>query len=149
MLRKLLTESPENEQVAETFFMQTKSFNEKDGALLLGFKAMSEFILCKHVFSVFKKLDHFNAGKKILENAIKKDQKNAELIFFRYTVQTNVPAILAYSAKKEEDKQFLIKYLKDNFYNPNKDVDLYQRIKNYLLQCPDCNKYEKETVKKL
>ena len=149
LLRRLLNESPKNEKTAEFFFEQTKNFNETNGALLLGFKAMSEFMLCNHVSNVFSKLSHFNTGKRLLEEVIKKDSKNVELIYFRFTVQTNVPALLAYSAKIKEDKQFLINYLKDNFSNANKDVDLYSRIKLYLLQCDACSQAEKENIKNL
>ena len=100
LLRRLLNESPKNEKTAEFFFEQTKNFNETNGALLLGFKAMSEFMLCNHVSNVFSKLSHFNTGKRLLEEVIKKDSKNVELIYIRFTVQTNVPALLAYSGKK-------------------------------------------------
>jgi hypothetical protein len=148
-LRKLLNESPKNERAAELFFEQTKNFNETNGPLMLGFKAMSEFMLCNHVSNVFSKLNHFNAGKKTLENAIKKEQKNTELIYFRFTIQTNVPSLLNYAGKIKDDKQFLINYLKDNFSSANKDVDLYKRIKSYLLQCDACNQIEKESIKNL
>jgi hypothetical protein len=149
LLRKLLSESPKNEKTAELFFEQTKNFNKANGALLLGFKAMSEFMLCNHVSNVFSKLNHFNTGKKLLEEVIKKESKNAELIYFRFTVQTNAPALLAYSARIKEDKQFLINYIKDNFSNANKDVDLYNRIRIYLLQCNACSQAEKENIKNL
>jgi hypothetical protein len=149
LLRKLLTESPNNEKTAELFFEQTKNFNETNVPLLKGFKAMSEFMLCKHLSNVFSKLNHFNTGKKLLEDAIKKELKNVELIYFRFTIQTNVPPLLAYSAKIKDDKQFLINYLKDNFSNANKDVDLYKRIKVYLLQNQACTQAEKENIKNL
>jgi hypothetical protein len=128
LLRKLLTESPNNEKTAELFFEQTKNFNETNVPLLKGFKAMSEFMLCKH---------------------LSKELKNVELIYFRFTIQTNVPPLLAYSAKIKDDKQFLINYLKDNFSNANKDVDLYKRIKVYLLQNQACTQAEKENIKNL
>jgi len=149
MLRDLLNESSKNGKAAELLFKQTKCFNEKNEPLLIGFKAMSEFMLCNYVSNVFSKLNHFNTGKRLLEESIKKEPKNPELIYFRFTTQTNVPSLLGYSNNIKEDKVFLINYLKDNFYNTNKDVDLYNQIKSYLLQCKACNEVGKETIKKL
>lgn len=149
LLRNLLNESPKNEKAAKLLFEQTKNFDAENEPLLIGFKAMSEFMLCNHVSNVFSKLNHFNTGKKLLEEAIKKELKNPELIYFRFITQTNVPSFLGYSDNIREDKIFLIKYLKETVSDTNKDVDLYNRIKHYLLQCNACNKTEKEVIKRL
>ena len=149
LLRNLLNESTKSEKAATQLFEQTKNFDTENRPLLIGFKAMSEFMLCNHVSNVFSKLNHFNTGKKLLEDAIKKEQKNPELIYFRFITQTNVPSLLGYSNNIKDDKEFLIKYVKDNFSNANKDVDLYNRIKKYLLQCKVCGEMEKESIKKL
>ena len=149
LLRKLLNESPKSKKAAELLFEQTKNFNNTNAPLLLGFKAMSELMLCNYTLNVFSKLNHFNTGKRLLEEAIKKDEKSVELIYFRFTTQTNVPALLAYSDKIVTDKLFLINYLKDNSSVSNKDVDLYNRIKSYLLSTTACTKNEKEEIKKI
>ncbi len=149
LLRKLLHESSNNQKTAQLFYEQTKNFKQSCEPILVGFKAMSEFMLCNHTSSLFSKYNHFNEGKKLLETAIKQDLKNTELIYFRFITQTNVPSLLGYSSKINGDKIFLLKYLKDAFSNANKDVDLYNQIKNYLLQCNACNQTEKESIKNL
>ncbi len=149
LLRKLLNESSKNQKTAQLFYEQTKNFKQSGEPILVGFKAMSEFMLCNHTSNLFSKYNHFNEGKKLLETAINQDLKNTELVYFRFITQTNVPILLGYSSKISEDKKFLLNYLKDNFSNANKDVDLYNQIKNYLLQCDACSLAEKENLKKL
>ena len=63
----------------------------------------------------------------MLEKAIEFDQKNVELRFLRYTIQTNVPSFLNYSEDKERDKLFLVQSL-----NSLKDQKLKNIISNYL-----------------
>ena len=149
LLRSLLNESIKSEKVAKQLFEQTKNFDSRSKPVLIGFRGMSELMLCNYVSNVFSKLNHFNAGKKLLEESIAKEPKNPELIYFRFTTQTNVPFLLGYSTNIKEDKLFLIQYLKNNFSNENKDVDLYNRIKLYLLECASCTEMEKESIKKL
>jgi tetratricopeptide (TPR) repeat protein len=76
--------------------------------------------------------------------ALEKDPKNIELRFFRFSTQSNVPALLNYSSNINEDKMILMNYLKIN--NSITDKDLYQRIKSYMLKSTYCSASEKQQL---
>ena len=148
LYRKLFTASVENAELARIFDQKTNTINEQSPPLFMGFRAMCYMVLCKHCLNPFTRLSYFNKGKNLLETSLKKEPTNTELIFFRFSVQTHVPALLGYSAKIRSDKEFLINYLQDNFLSKNKDVDLYNNVKLYLLQCDYCSNTEKEQIYK-
>ncbi len=78
-----------------------------------------------HKRPFFKKIEYFEKGREILENAIIKEPDNIELIFLRYTVQKKTPSILMYKKDIEEDYQFIKSEL-----DSTKD----QRLKKYISQ---------------
>ena len=143
-LRKLFEESAVSSSSANNFYQQTRKFNDQSFSTLIGFKAMSELMMCNHVFSPISKLSYFNAGKKLLESAIQKDPKNVELRYFRFSTQSNVPGILNYSSNINEDKLILMNYIKNN--SSSSDKDLYQRIKSYMLKSSYCSATEKQQL---
>lgn len=146
--RKLFVASVENAELARIFDKKTRDINEQSPPLFIGFRAMCYMVLCKHSINPFTQLSYFNKGKNLLETSLKKDPTNTELIFFRFSVQTHVPTLLRYSGKIKSDKEFLTNYLKENFLVKNKDVDLYNNIKLYLLQTSYCTDTEKEQIAK-
>lgn len=146
--RKLLDDSLENKAAAKQFYEQMQQVKESDEPVLLGFRAMSELMLCKHLLNPMSKLSHFNRGRDLLESAIKRTPKDPELLFFRLSTQSNVPSILRYSRNINEDKLLLIGYLKAGFH-PGQDKALYKRIKDYLLINQHCSAKEKAMIKTL
>jgi hypothetical protein len=143
--RALMDQSVSNEKVAKEFYALTHSIKINDKPLFVGVKAMSELLMCKHVFSPISKISHFNRGKKLLDNAISRSTTNPELLFFRFATQSNVPSLLNYNANLQSDKINLINYLKVK----GNDTDLHSRIKTFMLQNKYCNSREKELIKTL
>jgi len=131
-IRKKLEEAVKDSKTADEFYKSVKRM-ESTKPIVIGFKAMSELVLCKHVFSPISKLSHFNSGKGLLEMAISIDKNNVELRFYRYCTQLNVPGILNYSSNLKEDKQMMFEFLESQAKNPKKDLDLYNRIMKFLL----------------
>ncbi len=133
--RLVFEQAPLNEQVAADFL-------EKIGATqnntLKGYKGALTMIMAKHTINPFKKLDCFNAGKLLLEQALKKDPDDAELRYLRFSIQCNTPSFLDYDSQKQTDKLFLLKQTK-----AMKDADLKNRIVQFLLQCTELNATEK------
>jgi len=144
--RKLLDQSLEDEDASDRFYAQFKSLKEDREPILVGFKAMSEFMLCKHRNNPITQLNHFNKGRKLLESAIKRDNANPELLFFRLSTQSNIPSLLRYSMNIKNDKLALINYLKSN---NGADQLLYSRIKSYLLINQYTTAEEKALIRKL
>lgn len=148
-LRKQLDQAANNSRIADQLNDRLKELDEKKAEpVMLGFKAISNMILAKHAFNPMSKVSHFKKGKRILESAIARDPKNPELIFFRYTTQVNVPAMLNYSSNLTTDRRLLVEFLESASKAP-KDVDLYKRIKKYLLTNKPGTKAESDLLKSL
>lgn len=146
-LRKQLDGAANNKALAEKFNEQFKNISEKSQPILVGFKAISELVLCKHVLSPISKLSHFKKGKRLLEAAIAASPENPELCFFRFTTQSNVPSLLNYSSDLQADKRVLINALRSGAIKG--DPDLFKRIKNYMLSSKQCTAQEITLLKSL
>lgn len=147
--RSLLDKALHDKKTAGQLYQQLKTVNENDAPVLLGFRAMSEFMLCKHLLNPISKLSHFNRGRDLLELAIKKGNNLAELHYFRLATQSNTPSILGYHGNTNYDKILLINYLKSNADHPSTDKVLYKRIRDYLLINQYCSAQEKAMIKSL
>lgn len=112
-------------------FTHTLSKAELTNSLMIAYTGASKVISAKFYFNPITKLAVFNEGKNKIEAAVQSDPKNIEIRYIRYSVQINVPSILAYNSKINEDKKILQSYVND-FENQKKDSDLYSRIKSYL-----------------
>jgi hypothetical protein len=64
--------------------------------------------MAKHAGNPLSKYSNFNKGKKLLENAVKRDPKNLEIRFMRYICQEKTPSFLGYKENLEEDKKFIL-----------------------------------------
>lgn len=89
-----------------------------------------------------EKINLFNQGKKMLEDAISKDTANVESRFLRLTIQTNCPKVLGYHKHIEQDKAFVL----DN-YNTIKDKTLKQMIAAFLMDSKFVTEKEKSSLK--
>jgi hypothetical protein len=96
-----------------------------------GYKAAATMMMAKFTINPISKLQHFNNGKEMLEDAIKKHPTEIELNFIRYTIQCNAPYMLNYQFAIQSDKQILLTKLKTL-----KDQDLKQHITKYLKTSP-------------
>ena len=112
-----------------------------NSATIIGYKGAGTMILANHVFSPISKLNKFNRGKKLLEQAVKQDPTNLELRYLRLTIQTNVPKFLGYSKEINTDKTILI-----NGLEQLSDKDLKNRIVDYLLKSSICTNDELKKV---
>ena len=147
--RKLLDQSVANKDTANLFYAKLKNVTADSDPALLGFKAMSEFMLCKHLFNPVSRISHFNKGKSLLEKAIQRNSTDPELLYFRLSTQSNIPAMLRYNSNIKADKQFLLAYLKKGAGSDLEDDPVYQRIRSYLLINQYCTVQEKELIKNL
>ncbi len=93
----------------------------------LGYLGATKMLLAKHYFNPFNKLEIFNEGRADLDNALKKDKNNAELVFLRYSCAKNAPHFLNYYQNITTDKLFL-----ENAVTTMTDNDLKYRIILFL-----------------
>ncbi len=146
----------QNSQIEKARYLYNKAANEEKAALelldltekkneeepvLLGYKAAGHMMMAKHVGNPFKKMSHFNKGKKILNNALEADKQNLELRFLRFAVQAEAPAFLGYRENLEEDKLLLI-----NGVGNINDPVLQKMILVYLRTSKGLSSKEKERL---
>lgn len=91
------------------------------------FLAVGNFFMAKHAINPLKKMSYFKQGKKMLEDAVRKDPKNLEIRLMRLISQEKTPKMLGYNQNITEDRNFL----KKEYLNTN-DEDLKIYIKKYL-----------------
>lgn len=147
--RLMLEYAYHNADSAKVFYKSTRKINEFSTPLMLGFKAMADIMMCNFVGNPFVKLAHFNSGKKLLEVAIEKDLGNPELRFMRFCTQDNAPSILNYDHALDNDKNFLIKYLKTADSKTKSELDFRENVRSYLLKNSMCNIAEKSLIQNL
>jgi len=99
--------------------------------VMICYKGANEMIQAKYLLNPFSKFEKFLKGKQLIEKAISRDTLNLEMRFIRYSIQTNLPAFLAYHDNLGADKQFLLV----NTW-VNKDAELKGIIINYLSTLP-------------
>ena len=142
-LRTAYYEASINEDAAIAFNQQLENVGDEN-PLKLGYKAMSQLMLCNYGINPFTKLANFKNGKNTLEKALNLDKTNTELHYLRFTVQTNVPSFLGYSDNIETDKNILLVSLPTL-----KDEDLFDKIMAYLLSSEYCTQEEKKLLQKI
>jgi hypothetical protein len=110
-VRVLFHKAESSQKVCVELIEFLEPYNDKNNALFLGYRGGANMLMAKHLINPFSKLSYFKKGRLMLEKAIQFDQKNVELRFLRYTIQTNVPSFLNYNDNKEIDRVFLLQSL--------------------------------------
>lgn len=84
------------------------------------------------VKKVGEKLSLFKEGHKLLDEAIKKDELNAELRFLRLMIQEHAPGILKYKGDIDSDSAFLLKNFNQLQPETQKAVISYSKTSRVL-----------------
>lgn len=105
---------------------------------VLGYKGCANMMLAKYGFNPISKFNAFNYGKSLLEQAIRNDSKNIELIFLRFVIQLNSPSLLNYHDDISADKLAILLALPTI-----KDHGLSKFIRSYLVQSTHLTAKEK------
>lgn len=139
-VRSLYKQAAEKEAAAEKLLKVTESYTSGD-PLLLGYHAVAQMMMAKHVGNPFKKLSYFNSGKEIFTEAIEAAPTNVELRFLRFAVQAETPGFLNYKQDIEEDKKILLAQAP-----LLKDAQLKKMILNYLATSEALSDSEKKIL---
>ena len=132
ILWKLFQQSANDSKSANKLYEISKNFNLKDNPLLIGYKGLSNMMLCNHLINPVNKLSHFKEGKKLIDLAISKDSSSVVLRFFRFSCQVKAPSMLGYNSKIMADKLHLLEYLKIVQTNPE-EQEIATNIKDFML----------------
>lgn len=109
-VRNLYVKAATDENACNKLIKMLKQ--EENNPLYLGYKGSAIMMMANHTFNPFQKLSYFKKGKSMLNRAIKKATRNAELRFLRLTAQLRAPAFLSYDDQIESDKKHLVYLLK-------------------------------------
>jgi hypothetical protein len=142
--RKIYSGTMQDKAICEAAYKKFLQVTASDNALLMGYKGAVTVAMSKHVKVVKEKINYFNNGKKMIETAIAGDDKNVELKFIRFTIQSNCPPALKYNKNIPEDKKYII----ENLANV-KNTSVRANIKEYLLQSKDVSEVEKQKINAL
>lgn len=124
----MYAKSVESKQTAQNLLSILEK--QEQSTFVLGYKGATKMVMAKHVFNPFTKLSYFNAGKKMLNTAISKDNENVELVFLRYATQVSAPSILGYNHHIESDKKLILQSLN----NSQIDEQLAKTIVSFMKQ---------------
>lgn len=127
-LRGYLQKGENSEEVSKTLISKSKNaYDTTKKPIYMAFYAVGNFFMAKHASNPLSKYSYFNKGKKMLEDAIKKEPNNIEIRLMRLISQEKTPSFLGYNKYIESDRNFIIK----NYKNSD-DENLVKFIKNYL-----------------
>ncbi len=122
----MYAKSVNSKQVAQNLLEMLET--QEQSAFVIGYAGATKMIMAKHAFNPISKLNYFNAGKKLLNKAIAKDNNNVELVFLRYATQVSAPSILGYNSHIETDKKLILKSLSSE----NLDEQLIKTITSFM-----------------
>jgi hypothetical protein len=108
----------------------------------LGYKGAATIMQAKYQVNPFSKLESLKKGKEILQTAIIKDTTQLETRYLRFTIQTNLPSFLNYSADINNDKLFLL-----SNYRSIQDEELKKMVFQYLSTSKFCTEEELKKIK--
>ena len=107
-VRRLYLESSNNDSKLDSFnHLLVESKNKTN--VLSAYYGANLLLKSKHLKNPFKKIEFFEKGKEIIENAIIKEPDNIEIALIRYSVQKNSPRFLMYNKNLIEDYEFINK----------------------------------------
>lgn len=106
------------------------------------YQGLAKTMMAQYAYLPNTKLSYFNAGKRLIENAIAKDKNNAELRYIRLMVQLNIPSFLSYSSSINQDIDFI-------HQNLSRQVGSSYWRKTFILNLKQCESITKEHIKKL
>lgn len=138
--RKAYDEVVYKPAAGKTFLLQAEKAKPTN-PLLMGYVGAVKMIMAKHYINPWSKLNSFNQGKELLEKALSLQPDVVELVFLRFSIQSNSPAFLQYNQHLSKDKTFLL-----NNVASLKDKTLQTKIISYLRTSSLLNDSEKQQI---
>jgi hypothetical protein len=138
--RKAYDEAVYKASAGKTFLAQAEKLNPTE-PLIMGYVGAVKMIMAKHYFNPWAKLHSFNQGRELLEKALAAQPQGVELVFLRFSIQSNSPGFLNYNQHLATDKAFLLANIVSL-----KDKVLKEKISNYLLSSEALTPAEKQKI---
>jgi hypothetical protein len=143
-VRELLTDSGENKEKSTKLYDKIGNYSG-DNAVLIAYKAAAYALKAKYATNPFKKLKFIKTSSKFFDEAVQRDDKNLEIRFVRFAVETKTPAKVNLSKHVEEDKNILIQAIRD-YPKSGIEPDLARKARDFLKQYCKCSEEEVKTM---
>lgn len=114
--------------------------------VLRAYRGAAFAIWADYLWNPISKLDHFNSGKALIEQAAAADPQSWEIRYVRFTVQAGSPGFLGYRGNLNEDKNMIMNALPTALRNAQ-DGWIAQQAALYLLQSAEVNASEKARIR--
>jgi hypothetical protein len=114
---------------------------ENPSAKLLAYKGALEAIMTRTTWNVFKKIGYLNKSQESFQEAYALEPNNVEVRFMRLSVEHSIPSYLGYSIHMVEDKNFVVKHVKD-FNHLKMDRQILKEILGFVKKSGHFNSEE-------
>lgn len=141
-IRRLYPTATSSEAASRAFAQKLSEVTEQTpDAVLVAYKGASIIMLSRFEKKISDKIKVLKEGASLIEKAVAKDSKDAEIRLIRLSIQENLPAIVSYKKNIQEDKNFILK----NF--DNQSLSLKEYFKGFIFQSKSFSKDEKQSLK--
>jgi len=136
-----------DEATAIEFNKEMSSYDGKD-PLIKAYQAASVAVMAKYVWNPYSKLKHLKTASAMFQEAVKRDKKQSEIRFLRFTVEHYVPRYLNLSEHVAEDKRIIISSLQE-YPNSGLSEGLARTMRDFMLSKDHCTEEEKEILRNI
>lgn len=119
-----------SEQLAARTILETSANSSLPLPIKKGYHGAATMCMARYAINPAGKIALFRKGRAELEDALRQEPGNTELMFLRYTIQQNAPAFLQYRSSMDSDLRKIRQSL-DQLQKS--DPQLYIMISTYLL----------------
>ena len=135
------------DDVAIRFFYDQAQKEKITDAVVLAYLGVATAMQAQVAEGISDKLRYFSEGKDKIEEAVKLDPNNPEIRFLRFSVQSEVPAILGYRSDIGEDYDLVLYYLNAGQYLPSREYCI--RMKTFMMASEVLDKNQKNQLKNI
>ncbi|PSR52220.1 hypothetical protein AHMF7605_01130 [Adhaeribacter arboris] len=146
-LRKVYFQAAKDKNAYEQLAQQLAQYKGND-VLIQGFQAGIEGVGAKYASGLYAKLKHVRSSARAFEEVIKKDPRNPEVRFLRYTIEYHVPRYLLMSGHLQDDKKVIFSSLL-TYPRSGMDADAFKIMREYFLRGDHSTNDEKKQLRNL
>lgn len=130
----------------KSFYQQAMAEPLSD-AVVLAYQGVATAMQAQVADGISEKIRYFSEGKEKIAEAVRLDPNNPEIRFLRFSVQSEVPAILGYRDHISEDFEMMLYYFNTGQYVPSRGYCI--RMRAFMLESEVLDDQQKSQLKKI
>ena len=108
-----MLEKAHDDKKTADLMIEELSEKQNKTALETAYLGSAEMLMAKHSFFPLSKWNHFKKGVRFLDQAVLENEWHAGIRFLRFACQTKSPDFLGYKTGIAEDKELIIRDVKN------------------------------------